>query len=136
MMWKTEEVTDLYLTALCAWREARGCSDDGIRGVLHVIKNRGRKPSWWGGPSLASVVLKPMQFSSFNTGDPNATKFPHDGDQIFRKILELASNVLVGQDEDLTGGATHYHDSSVFPPWALHATKLAQIGTFTFYKET
>ncbi len=133
-VWKTSEVPSVYLTALCAWREARGCPEDAIRGVLHVIRNRARKPSWWGRGGYADVVLKPMQFSSFNPSDPNAVKFPGIDDKMFPVILQLTENVMQGQDEDLTGGATHYHDSSVIPSWAAEMTKTAQIGPFTFYR--
>lgn len=135
MMWNTDEVPNVYLTALCTWREARGTSDEAIRGVLHVIKNRATRPSWWGS-SYSGVILKPLQFSSFNAGDPNAVKFPADGDQIFKKILGFTEKVIAGQDEDLTDGATHYHDSSVSPDWAAKMTQTAKIGPFTFYKES
>ena len=131
-MWKTDEVPKVYLMALCAWRESRGCSDEAIRGVLHVIKNRAAKPGWWG-DSIVQVVLKPLQFSSFNSGDPNATKIPADGDPIFAKILNLTDLILNNQDEDLTGNAVNYHDSSVSPAWADASKKSAQIGPFTFY---
>lgn len=119
--------------ALCAWREARGCSDEAIRGVLHVIKNRAERPGWWG-KSIEEVVLKPSQFSSFNKGDPNATKFPMEDDKVFPKILTLTDAVLSNQDEDLTDGAVNYHDSTVFPEWAAHAVRSAQILPFSFYK--
>ncbi len=131
-MWKTSETPTVYLMALCAWREARGCSPEAVRGVLHVIQNRAAKPGWWG-DSIVSVILKPSQFSSFNPGDPNAAKFPADSDLVFSKILMLTDAVLNHQDEDLTGGAVNYHDSSVSPSWALPANKSAQIGPFTFY---
>ncbi len=133
-MWKTEETPTVYLMALCAWREARGCPDEAIRGVLHVIQNRAERPRWWG-RSIVDVVLHPSQFSSFNKNDPNAMKFPSDGDSIFAKILMLTDRVLNHQDEDLTGGAVLYHDANVFPDWASQSTKLAQIGPFTFYRE-
>jgi N-acetylmuramoyl-L-alanine amidase len=132
-MYTLEDVPNVYLMALCAWREARGCSDEAIRGVLHVIKNRADHPGWWG-DSIEAVVLKPQQFSSFNPGDPNASKFPLEGDTIFPGILRLTDPIMNSQDEDLTGGAVNYHDSSVLPSWANAANKVAQIGPFTFYK--
>lgn len=133
-MWNTEDTPKVYLMSLCAWREARGASDDAIRGVLHVIQNRADHPKWWGN-SITSVVLKSQQFSSFNSGDPNAVKFPQDGDAIFAKILGLTDRVLNHQDEDLTGGAVLYCNTDVHPPWADKSVKLTQIGPFTFYKE-
>lgn len=135
MMWRTDEVQTLFMMALCAWRESRGESRDARRGVLHVIHNRASKPSWWGTGTI-EVILKPYQFSCFNAGDPNATKIPGADDVAFKQILELAANVLVNQDEDLTDGATHYHDRNVFPEWAAKMKVTATIGAFTFYKET
>ncbi len=145
-MWRTDEVPTIYLVALCCWREARAESEEGWRGVLHVIRNRALKPSWWGN-GWVDVVLKPYQFSSFNppwhdakTGelriDPNATKFPVVGDQIFRRILELTAKVVVGEDDDLTNGASHYYaDSIAKPDWAEKMTQTAKIGRHNFYKE-
>ena len=133
-MWKTEEVPKVYLTALCAWREARGESDEGIRAVLHVIDNRARKPSWWGS-GHEEVVLKPYQFSSFNADDPNASKLPRSGDARFRWIMDRAALVIMREDEDLTGGATHYHTLEISPPWADGMVKCATIGSHVFYKE-
>lgn len=134
MMWKTDEVPNVYLAALCTWREARGTSDEAIRGVLHVIKNRATHPSWWGA-GYPGVILKPYQFSSFNAGDPNAVKFPAEEDRVFQKILNITERVIVGQDEDLTGGATHYHNSDITPAWDKQLTQVAKIGPFTFFKE-
>lgn len=134
-MWKTDEVPGLYLTALCAWREARGTSDEAITGVLCTIRNRVRNPRWWG-TDWASVVLKPYQFSSFNADDPNAHKIPAADDKIFSRILDLTALVIMGQLADPTGGATHYHDpSKPNPPWADKIPQVAKIGPFTFYKE-
>lgn len=134
-MWRTDEVPRIYLMALCAWREARGATDEAIRGVLHVIQNRAARPKWWG-KSIVDVVLKPHQFSSFTTGDPNAAKFPGDDDLAFAKILTLTERVLNHQDEDLTGGAVLYHEATIFPDWAANSLRVTQVGPFVFYKES
>ena len=133
MMWKTEEVAAVYLAALCAWREARGEGSEGMRAVLHVIKNRSRSPGWWGA-NIVDVILKPSQFSCFLPGDPNAVKFPASDDAVFAQALDLAANVIAGQDEDLTGGADHYHEQNVFPAWASKMTRIARIGRHLFYR--
>jgi spore germination cell wall hydrolase CwlJ-like protein len=133
--WQTYQVPDLYLTALCCWREARGESQEGQRGVLHVIRNRALCPGWWGN-GYADVVLHPSQFSSFNVGDPNAALFPQAGDTQWAGILNLADRVMTGQDEDPTGGATHYFNPGVaLPGWAASMTKTASIGHHDFYKQ-
>ena len=135
MFWKTEEVPKVYLTALCAWREARGCNEDAIIGVLQTIANRATHPTihWWG-KGFEEVVLKAKQFSSFNADDPNAVKFPSVDDPQFKQILSLTDRVIMKQIPDPTGGATHYHDKSAAPSWAEHMERCATIGPFTFYK--
>lgn len=132
-MWTVDEIPKVYLMALCAWREARGCSVEAIRGVLHVIDNRARHPGWWGAGAV-DVILKPKQFSSFNADNPEAVKFPGGDDRVFLQILDHVEQVLMGKDSDLTGGATHFHDSTVTPEWAGTMTRTAHIGTFRFYK--
>jgi hypothetical protein len=134
MVWHTDQVPDVYLTALCTWREARGCSDEAIRGVLHVIRNRAITPSWWG-KGYVGVILKPYQFASFNKNDPNAMKFPEADDPIFKKILVMTETIIAGQDQDLTGGAVLYHSMDVFPDWAAKSVQTAKLGPFTFYRE-
>ena len=131
--WKTDEVPNVYLTALCAWREARGASLEAIRGVLHVIRNRALTPSWWGS-GYVGVVLRPYQFSSFNAGDPNATKFPTADDVQFKNILFLTEKVMLGQDQDLTDGAVLYCESNSFPDWRAKSTQVATIGPFVFFR--
>lgn len=133
MFWKTEETPKIYLTALCAWREARGAGDDAILGVLCTIRNRVLKPSWWG-KDYPSVVLKAKQFSSFDSDDPNAVKLPGPDDAVFARILTLTEGVVSGQTPDNTGGATNYHDASVFPNWAQELKPCATIGPFRFYR--
>jgi spore germination cell wall hydrolase CwlJ-like protein len=42
------ELSELAITALAVYREARGEPYEGKQGVAHVIKNRADKPSaWW-----------------------------------------------------------------------------------------
>jgi N-acetylmuramoyl-L-alanine amidase len=121
-----------FMLALCSWREARGESSDAQLGVIHTILNRAAKPSWWG-RDVVSVVLKPEQFSSFNVGDPNATKFPVATDAIWQDILGMA----IAPGPDNTAGATHYFDDSMKddpPSWAREMTPTVKLGALNFYK--
>src|SRR5271154_1683366 len=93
MMTLTTQTLDaVYLTALCCWREARGETTDAQRGEIWSILNRAAVRAWWnhnvaGDP--VAVVLMPMQYSSFNAGDPNAAKFPASTDKVFAEIKLL-----------------------------------------------
>jgi hypothetical protein len=122
------------LTALCAWREARGESLEARRGVIWVINNRSGVKSWWNGNKQfdpVAVILQPYQFSSFNLTDPNATKFPVNGDPIWEET-KLAA---ISPGEDNTGGATSYYSTDIYPPsWTAEMQFTVQLGALKFYK--
>src|SRR5580698_3087561 len=105
-------LSDLELCALCVWREARGEGLLGKRGVAHVILNRASEPGWWGS-TIQSVILFPFQFSSFNPSDPNADKWPLEDDPSWMDSLNVAQDVLVNNDSDITNGAVYYYDISI-----------------------
>lgn len=132
-------ITDPYsliLLAVCIWREARGETIEGKQAVAWTVNNRVLNPGWWG-HTLSSVILMPWQFSSFNSGDPNAVKWPTPGDQSWIDSLTVATGVLGGTLPDNTGGATSYFDNSIAPPsWATDGsnTKTVSIGNLNFYK--
>jgi len=131
------QLSELKLIALCCYREARGEPLDGKRGVCHVIRNRVNQPSWWGG-DWKSVILKPWQFSSFNVNDPNNSLWPPDDSPSWTDCLSAASGVYAGVDDDLTGGATFYHDTSMGWPkaWGSETeyVNTLNVGRLKFYK--
>ncbi len=67
------------LIELCIWREARGQTADDWRGVYSVLKNR-LAQKYMGANTMAEVILRKYQFSSFNWDDTNSTKFPRMAD--------------------------------------------------------
>lgn len=118
--------------ARTAWGEARGEGTLGMRAVSHVIHNRvqsRRYPS-----TVREVVLQPWQFSAWNAADPNRAKMLalDETDPAFRAALDIAREVLRGGSADPTGGALHYHATSVSPSWAATATGGLQIGKHIF----
>ena len=130
---------DLFLMALCVWREARGETMDAKKAVAWVIRNRADRPSWWGGPSVASVVLHPYQFSSFNHNDPNSSKLPTPGDPSWSASLIAAQIAFVKSESDPTSGAVDYYDRSMDadpPPWAKDGSLVlsCNIGALRFFK--
>lgn len=132
-----EQAYDWFILALCVWREARGQSPEAWAAVAWTVRNRASKPGWWGGPSIASVVLKPLQFSSFNPGDPNAVKLPAPNDAIFSQIMITCQDVISGKTPDQSAGATHYYDKSMDsnpPSWAQAMTPTVVIGALRFFK--
>ena len=127
------DMSDLELLSLCVWREARGEGLLGKRGVAHVVKNRSDQPGWWG-QTVKSVILHPMQFSSFNPGDPNEEKWPEDNDPSYSDSLTISEDVLINGDEDITKGATSYFDVSIPTPiWAGTMTLTLAVGRLRFF---
>jgi N-acetylmuramoyl-L-alanine amidase len=137
MSYSLDQVYELFLLALCVWREARGESLDAKRGVAWVVRNRAAHPSWWGTDSV-TVILKPAQFSSFNAGDPNSVKWPAQNDLSWVAALEISAEVLAGRTEDPTGGATFYFDDSLAanpPAWAAQLEPCAKLGRLNFFRK-
>ncbi len=135
------EFYSVFIMALCIWREARGESIPAKQAVAWVIRNRAAHPSWWGGPSIPSVVLKPYQFSSFNRNDPNSTKFPSPEDLSWVASLNAAQDVLTDKVPDPTGNAVFYFDKSLDsspPSWATDGSTdwTVDIGSLHFYKRS
>ena len=124
----------IAVAALCAWREARGEGPEGMRAVLHAMRNRvlSQKFGDW-----ADVVCKKWQFSSMTApGDPELILWPRTGDKQFEDAYALALTVFCGTDPDNTHAATHYFaPASVLPDWAAKMVKVASIGHHDFYRE-
>jgi hypothetical protein len=129
-----QAIYSVFMQALCCWREARGETTEAQRGVIWTILNRSKRGGWWGSDPV-SVVLHPFQFSSFNSNDANAVKFPAATDAVFKNILTL----VVAPGTDPTSGATSYFDRSLDsnpPSWATDGGMMhtCDIGNLHFYK--
>lgn len=122
------------LTALAIWREARNQPLAAQQGVWWVIHNRTLLPAWWNGNHAndpVAVILMPYQFSSFNSGDPNATKLPSSTDAVFESILGWVTT----PNTDPTNGANSYYSTDIAAPsWAAEAEFTVQLGELKFYK--
>lgn len=131
------KLSDVDLLSRCIWGEARGERIDGRLAVAHVVLNRVRAQSYYGG-SIKDVILKPRHFSCFNANDQNLSKIlnltPSSPDLSFcRAVAELA--LQDGLTNDPTQGATHYHTVNVNPSWAPKLRFLCRIGSHLFYRE-
>lgn len=131
-------IADLYLIALCNWREAQNQSLATKVAQAWTIRNRVLKPSWWG-RGWGSVVTKFEQYSSFNSNDPNSRKWPAPKDAAWGDCWKVAELVYEGNIPDPTFGATHYYDESMDanpPRWAVDGTmtKTAELERFRFFR--
>ena len=129
---------ELIMLALVLWREARGESLDAKRAVAWSIRNRVRKPSWWG-KDWIEVITKKFQYTSMTfAGDPNLVLWPRSIDLNWQGALSIATEVMAGQGSDPTGGATHYFDKSLDanpPSWSKVSSSVhtVDVGAFHFY---
>lgn len=139
--------TDILARTL--YGEARGEAERGMTAVACVIMNRvhlseqsmvnAHGPLWWG-RDVASVCLKPYQFSCWNRDDPNRRKIiaVTKDDAVFAAAKRIATRAILGLLDDVTVGATHYHARGMtptqIPTWARGMTPVATIGRHIFYK--
>lgn len=129
-----EELYNLILLALCVWREARGTIHAAKLGVAYSVLNRAKNASWWG-TDINTVILKPLQYSSFNKNDPNSVKFPALNDTTWTDSLLAAKNAISGKEPDPTKGATNYYSAGIpMPVWAKTMKLMIKIDTFSFFK--
>jgi N-acetylmuramoyl-L-alanine amidase len=119
------------LLKLCVWREARSQAYECQLGVAYSVLNRVAHPEWWG-KDLQTVILKPWQYSSFDKGDPNETKWPLDDDASWLSCCKAVDAALQKSEPDPTNGATSYFS---IPAWALAMDFLAQVDRMRFYRE-
>lgn len=118
--------SDLVKTIIA---EAAGEGPEGMAAVASVIKNRAQVR----GKSPAEVVREPDQFTGYSKPGPDALKAMEDP-EIRAQAESILDQVLGGSLPDPTGGADHYHATSVSPYWADKMPKTADIGNHRFYK--
>ena len=97
--------------SLCLWREARGEGDDGIRGVMHVIRRRATTWDKYKGRTepYHAAIYDHGQFTSMSDpGDSQYHLFPAESDLVYILCQKIAQDVIAGRDQDNTGGALYY----------------------------
>lgn len=98
---------DLFMVALCCWREARNQLEDGMTAVAWVIRNRSLKHQ----TSPYFEVTKKLQFSSITApGDTQLSIWPIEADGRWQDALQIAQKVWAGSMVDPTDGATLYYN--------------------------
>lgn len=107
--------------------EARSEPIEGQIAVAHVTMNRVRADYWPNTP--CEVVYQPKQFSwTFLVKNQN----PSDA-KAYEQAMTIARDVLIGNTDDPTYGATFYHANYVNPSWAKQMTVSKVIGHHIFY---
>jgi spore germination cell wall hydrolase CwlJ-like protein len=125
-----DQLLTRFLLALCIWREARGESYRGKLLVGATIRNRVEDRRWPN--TYAGVITQRMQFSAFNLGDPNALKFPIEGDPAWGDAVLAADETL--RAETLLTNANHYHTKAVTPVWSRADAMVDVEGEHVFFR--
>jgi spore germination cell wall hydrolase CwlJ-like protein len=126
----------IYMIALCLWREARNQNSSAIVAVASVIRNR--KVDRGDLASFEEVILQPYQFSSFNRNDPQYHKYPEFNSVVWINCLDIAEKIFNNELADNTSGARFYFDKSLDenpPLWSRKMIHTCDIGDFHFYRE-
>ena len=131
---------EIDVLARTLWGEARGEGTTGLEAVANVVLNRVKMAEenggkfWWGS-NIIQVCQKPYQFSCWNRSDPSFKKLQAVTEEnlYFATSLRVARRAVLGQLEDYTGGATHYHADYVAPYWAKGETPTIVIGRHIFF---
>ena len=132
------DMNDVEILALTLQAEAAGEGFDGMLAAGSVIMNRASSGNY-GGSNVRDVIMKPGQFSAWNgvtgyAGGEGAIDM--NNLKPTKAALKAAEQLLSGQYEDVTGGATHYYNPQVASPkWGGQAGQgWTDIGNHRFGK--
>lgn len=129
-------MTPREILARTAWAEARGDGEAGMQAVISTILNRVAEPGWWG-HDIPSVCTAHLQFSCWNTNDPNRRKLlaVTMSDPQYSAAFVLAGEAIAGTLPDNVKGATSYKVSTLPWPhaWGPVVKPVATVGHQDFY---
>jgi spore germination cell wall hydrolase CwlJ-like protein len=106
-------------------------------GVAEVIRNR-TVSKFYSDGSVIDTVLKPYQFSGWNTNDINRVicgKVEMDNPLV--SLALKAWKTALNNKTELTSGAVFYHSRFMtpFPDWTNNVVRTTVIGDHIFYRE-
>jgi len=131
------ESQDIFIPALCIWREMRGESEEARLGCYWVIQHRVHDMFNRWPKTPYGVVTQAMQFSSFNRTDPNSSLLPKKIIEADWQAWEEISSMCDRPGPDPVNGANAYEsmpDGEPRPAWAAQSRMIRQIGKTRFYK--
>lgn len=127
--------------ALTLWGEAADRPVRAIEALAALVMNRARLATVPGGPAhwgrgVAGVCRAPFQFPCWNRNHPRhaALREVPPGDGALVICRRIAARAIAGGMPDPTQGATHFHDSSALPGWAIGRPAMVEIGGLCFYR--
>lgn len=131
----TTTSSDIFMLALCLWREDRGGHYDGMVAVGCVVRNRVLRDK----KSFYDEVVRRLQFSSITAkGDPELTLYPVETDPAWIQAQAIATQICSGEIADTTQGATLYYAATIPFPASWDADKVkatVTVGNKHFFTE-
>jgi spore germination cell wall hydrolase CwlJ-like protein len=126
--------------ALTLWGEAGERPVRAMEAVASVVMARVRLAAQAEGPAhfgqgVIGVCRAPFQFACWHPGHPRHAalmELPRDAE--LGACNRVAARAIAGALPDPTEGATHYHDATVLPRWALGRMATAELGGLVFYR--
>ena len=125
--------TDVEVLARLLYGEARCEPHLGKEAVACVVRNRVHQPCWWR-TTWRGVMLRPYQFSCFNTEYIEEVILPEMNDSWFDCLEVAIAYMSIDNLADKTDGATHYCRVDVNPTWETAADLTVVIGNHKFFK--
>ena len=131
---------EVFCLAQNIYHEARGETEHGMIAVANVTLNRVDDPSF--PSSVCGVVYQARLWDGFPVRNACQFSWYCDGRSDtfkemprFRKIYNLAKEVMRGNLDDVTDGSTFYHANYVDPYWSQSFVKVGQIDSHIFYRK-
>lgn len=122
----SEDLRQIECMARNNYFEARGEGRDGMVAVSNVVMNRVDDPRWPDSP--CSVIYQRHQFSWVNQG------LRVRSSASYTEAEEIAREVYLRIQGDITSGANHFHADYVSPRWARRFIRTIIIGNHLFYR--
>ena len=127
MMHPEVDVKSHNCLAMNIYHEARGEVVEGQIAVAHVTLNRVEHAEWPN--NICDVVYQPKQFSwTFMIKDQTPSE-----NKAWSQAKVIARDVMIGNVDDPTEGATFYHATYVNPSWADQMEVSKIIDKHVFY---
>lgn len=102
--------------------------------VAEVIRNR-TASKYNSDGTVIGTILRPLQFSGWNTSDPNRIRIARIDLDDKNTHDALAAWELAQKGSDYVRGANLYHTKALHPEWADKVEKITEIGNHIFYIE-
>ena len=129
-------MNDAQTLAFALFSETKDIED--AKNIANVIINRTKRPNRFGS-TIEEVIYKPHQFSGVGGNEWNKVvngKLTEKEEEIYKQMIQVAYQAVMGKLEDKTDGADHYFNPKIVKPkWAAKMTKTTENKNHSYYKE-